>query len=131
MRIPHRRSVLRAALGSAATLVLAGCEPISGKPWVKSIIGLGEDINLRVQRALLGSGTLAPEYTEADLSPIFKPNGTSDPQDKDYLALAKKVEAEPCDRGRLARRQLDALCQRQAIVPDMLKHQARDRFERR
>ncbi len=94
MRTPHRRSVLRATLGSAAALVLAGCEPISGNPWVKSIIGLGEDINIRIQRALLGNSTLAPEYTEADLSPIFKPNGTYDPQDKDYLALAKKGFAD-------------------------------------
>jgi hypothetical protein len=57
---PHRRNVLGGALGSAAALMLTGCEPLSDKDWVKRIIGVGEDINLRVQRALLGADTLAP-----------------------------------------------------------------------
>ena len=87
-RLQHRRNVLSGALASAAGLALGGCQPLSDKGWVKSIIGLGEAINMKVQRALLGSDTLAPEFTEADLSPIFKPNGTYDPQDEDYKALA-------------------------------------------
>lgn len=88
--MPHRRNVLRGALGSTAALMLGGCEPVSGKGWVKSIIGVGEAINLKVQRAILSANTLAPEFTEADLSPIFKPNGTSDPTDENYKALAKR-----------------------------------------
>lgn len=90
MSTPHRRKLLRGALGTAAALTLAGCEPVSNQGWVKRVIGVGEDINLRVQRALLGANTLAPEYPEAEISPIFKPNGTSDPQDADYKALAGK-----------------------------------------
>jgi len=89
-RIHHRRSVLKGALASAAGLTLGGCQPLSDKGWVKSIIGLGEAINYKVQRALLGMDTLATEFTEADLSPIFKPNGTFDPGDDDYKALAAK-----------------------------------------
>src|SRR5437763_12762369 len=93
-RLHHRRNVLRGALASAAGLTLGGCQPLSDKGWVKSIIGLGEAINLKVQRALLGSDTLAPEFTEADLSAIFKPNGTSDPDDEDYKALATRDFAD-------------------------------------
>src|SRR3954464_5522824 len=93
-RLQHRRNVLSGALASAAALTLGGCQPLSDQDWVKSIIGLGEAINLKVQRALLGSDTLAPEFTEADLSPIFKPNGTSDPEDEDYKALAEKEFAD-------------------------------------
>ena len=92
--LQHRRNVLSGALAGAAGLMLGGCQPLSDKSWVKSIIGLGEAINYRVQRALLGSDTLAPEFTEADLSPIFKPNGTSDPNDEDYKALAAKKFAD-------------------------------------
>src|SRR6187399_1079402 len=92
--LQHRRNVLSGALAGAAGLMLGGCQPLSDKSWVKSIIGLGEAINYRVQRALLGSDTLAPEFTEADLSPIFKPNGTSDPDDEDYKALAAKKFAD-------------------------------------
>src|SRR6476661_1126231 len=86
-RLQHRRNVLRGALAGAAGLTLGGCRPVSDMSWVKSIVGLGEAINYKVQRALLGMDTLAPEFTEADLSPIFKPNGTSDPDDEDYKAL--------------------------------------------
>src|SRR4051794_12272058 len=93
-RLQHRRNVLSGALASAAALTLGGCQPLSDQDWVKSIIGLGEAINLKVQRALLGSDTLAPEFTEADLSPIFKPNGTSDPDDEDYKALATRGFAD-------------------------------------
>lgn len=92
--IPHRRGVLRGALGSAAALMLGACQPMSEQEWVKRVLGLGETMNLKVQRAILGSDTLAPEFTEADLSPIFKSNGTSDPSDEGYKALAKKNFAE-------------------------------------
>ena len=91
---PHRRSVLRGALTGAVALTLGGCQPLSDKGWVKRIISLGEAINIRVQRALLGSDTLAPEFTEADLSPIFKPNGSTNPQGDDYRGLAAKNFAD-------------------------------------
>ena len=54
-----------------------------------SLLSAGEAINLTVQRAILGCDALAPEFAEADLSPVFKPDGTFDPSDEDYKALAK------------------------------------------
>ena len=56
---------------------------------MKSLLSAGEAINLTVQRAILGRDALAPEFAEADLSPVFKPDGTFDPSDEDYKALAK------------------------------------------
>jgi len=41
-----------------------------------------------VQRLLIGAGRLAPEYSEADISPAFRGNGSTDPQDEEYLNLA-------------------------------------------
>ena len=37
---------------------------------------------------------LAPEYTAADISPIFKPNGTDAPDSDEYQALADKNFAD-------------------------------------
>ena len=37
---------------------------------------------------------MAKEYTEADLSPVFPSNGTSDPNDSDYQALAQRHFAD-------------------------------------
>ncbi len=56
---------------------------------MKSLLSAGEAINLTVQRTILGRDALAPEFAEADLSPVFKPDGTFDPSDEDYKALAK------------------------------------------
>lgn len=87
---PDRRRFLRSGLGAALSLALAGCQPWSEKRWVRNILGVGERLNLRVQRALLPRNRLAPEYTEADISPYFKPNGTFDPGDAHYQALAAR-----------------------------------------
>ena len=79
LRLQHRRNVLRGALAGAATLTLGGCQPLSDQGWVKRIVSLGEAINYKMQRALLGSDTLATEYTEADLSPRRTLRSSSSP----------------------------------------------------
>jgi hypothetical protein len=43
---------------------------------------------MRAQRALLSPSALAREYTEADISPEFRANGTTDPQEAEYQELA-------------------------------------------
>ena len=70
--------------------LLGGCDKLTGQPWFKHILDKDEDANLYVQRLLLSPAKLAPEYAESDISPWFKPNGTSDPQDTSYKALAAK-----------------------------------------
>jgi len=47
-----------------------------------------------VQRLLIGAHRLAPEYSEADISPAFRANGSTDPQDEDYLNLVGKHFAD-------------------------------------
>ena len=88
----HPSSRRRFLAGSAAlfgTSLLAGCDNLGGTPWFRRILDKDEDANQFVQRLLLSERKLAPEYTPADLSPMFKPNGTSDPSDKAYKALVK------------------------------------------
>jgi hypothetical protein len=43
-----------------------------------------------VQKAVTGPNVLAPEYTEIDLSPDFRSNGTHNPNDAGYQKLAMK-----------------------------------------
>lgn len=85
-----RRRFLRGTLGTVVSLALAGCEPWSEKPWVRHLLGTGEWLNLKVQRALLPRNRLAREYTDADISPYFRPNGTFLPGDPHYRALAAR-----------------------------------------
>ena len=82
----------RFVLGSTAllgTTLLAGCDRLIKMPWFRRVLDKDEDANLYVQRLLLSDQKLAPEYAETDISPHFKPNGTEDPKDKPYKAMAK------------------------------------------
>ncbi|MCJ2138663.1 molybdopterin-binding protein [Methylobacterium sp. E-066] len=87
--LPSRRSLLTGASAAAAAAMLGGCDRLGKAEWFQRTLKTGEDANLFVQRLLLTERALAPEYAEAAISPWFKPNGTEDPPDKDYKALAK------------------------------------------
>lgn len=88
-RLPSRRALLMGASAAGAAAVLGGCDRLGNAEWFRRTLKTGEDANRFVQRLLLTDRTLAPEYAEADISPWFKPNGTEDPPDRDYKALAK------------------------------------------
>jgi DMSO/TMAO reductase YedYZ molybdopterin-dependent catalytic subunit len=92
-RHPHRRGLL-AALASLGGLGLSGCDQLSTAPRFRSVLGGASSLTYRVQRFVLGANRLAPEYTEADISTEFKPNGSTDPQDDEYLDLADNSFAE-------------------------------------
>jgi len=84
---PPRRSWLQAAGASLAALALDGCNRIAENPTIMKALSGAEVVNRRVQR-LIGSGALAREFSRADITPNFKANGTIDPPDADYRALA-------------------------------------------
>ncbi len=89
-----RRSFLARALGSAALLPLAGCDQLSKSDWFVAILDRAETLTRTVQRAITGQHALAREYSEADLSKDFRANGTTDPEDSAYQALAKTSFAD-------------------------------------
>ncbi len=83
-----RRNLLQRGLGFAATLWLGGCDQLSAEPWLQQVLGSAEKVNSWLQRRLAGPGSLAREYTEADISRQFKANGSTDPDDPAYRAMA-------------------------------------------
>ncbi|MET7245605.1 molybdopterin-binding protein [Methylobacterium sp. EM32] len=89
-RPPSRRAILLGATAAASTAMLGGCDRLGETEWFRRTLKTGEDANLFVQRLLLTDRALAPEFAEADISPWFKPNGTEDPPDKAYKALARR-----------------------------------------
>jgi hypothetical protein len=80
IRLDRRRFVAigAAALGSVA----AGCDRFAETPGGRSILEAAETITYRAQRMLIGADELAREFGEADISPSFRSNGTSDPDDE-------------------------------------------------
>lgn len=85
---PSRRNFLRGVGVAASSLALAGCKELSEVPFVRRFLSSAESLTLGTQRAVLGSDTLAREFTEADLSPAFRANGSTAPTDPAYQALA-------------------------------------------
>jgi DMSO/TMAO reductase YedYZ molybdopterin-dependent catalytic subunit len=82
-----RRRWLTRALAVAGAAVLAGCERVSESPGAAKVLLTAETLNRRVQRLLQARTALAPEFTAKDISPVFRPNGETEPQNPDYLAL--------------------------------------------
>jgi DMSO/TMAO reductase YedYZ molybdopterin-dependent catalytic subunit len=82
----HRRAVLK-ALAAVCGLVVSGCDRVASEPRFRSVLDSANSLTYRVQRLLIGAHRLAPEYGEADISPAFRGNGSTDPQDEAYLTL--------------------------------------------
>jgi DMSO/TMAO reductase YedYZ molybdopterin-dependent catalytic subunit len=82
----HRRGVLK-ALAAVGGLVVSGCDCVASEPRFRSVLDSANSLTYRVQRFLIGADRLAPEYSEADISPAFRGNGSIDPQDEEYLHL--------------------------------------------
>ena len=72
----------------AALPLLAGCDAINDTPAVRKILSMGEEMNRASQRALMDRSALAREFSRADLSPYFRPNGTRLPAGAAYAAHA-------------------------------------------
>jgi DMSO/TMAO reductase YedYZ molybdopterin-dependent catalytic subunit len=86
-RLTRRKLIIGLGVGAAAA-PLSGCD--AGSPQALNILEKAEAVTYAVQRALLGPRTaLAREYSPGAISPWFKPNGSTDPEDPTYVALRK------------------------------------------
>ncbi|MEO5775196.1 MAG: molybdopterin-dependent oxidoreductase [Sphingomicrobium sp.] len=84
--IGRRRFVL-----GGSGLLLAGCDRLDRSETFRSILRSSEGLTMRAQRLVSARDALAPEYREADMSPIFRSNGTRMPGTSEYAAhLADK-----------------------------------------
>jgi len=69
-------------------LLLAGCDRLSNSPSFRGMLDSAEGLSYRAQRLLVRRNALAREYKKSDLSPIFRSNGTSDPDTPSHNAWA-------------------------------------------
>jgi DMSO/TMAO reductase YedYZ molybdopterin-dependent catalytic subunit len=88
MRADRRRLLLG---GAALTMTAAGAAaaiPGAGGGALRRVLQGAEGLTMRAQRLLMGDA-LAPEFAEADIRQGQKPNGSVQPDDPAYLALAR------------------------------------------
>ncbi len=86
---PTRRGLLARGTALLGTLALAGCDKLVDNDAMQSAYARVQDFTRDLQDAILRPQQLAPEYTEADISPMFYANGSTDPDDPDYKRLAE------------------------------------------
>ena len=90
-----RRGFLLRAAGGLAALSLGGCDDKRSEDTnVVNILESAENLTRVSQKAITGARALAPEYSEAEISTDFRANGTTDPQDDNYKALAQNNFAD-------------------------------------
>jgi len=68
----------------ASGLLLGGCDRLNNSPKFRSVLRSAEKLTMASQRLISPRDALAHEYGEADLSPIFRSNGTSVPGGDEY-----------------------------------------------
>ena len=82
-----RRRILGGIGLGAGGLMLGGCDALNESEGFRSFLGLGEKINMGTQRLITG-GALVREYSESEMSPVFRSNGSTMPEDPAYQRFA-------------------------------------------
>ena len=77
----------RNALVVGGGLLLGGCDKVASTRTARAAFTGAEDLTYRVDRLITPRNALAPEFSGADVSPIFRSNGTAHPGSPDYARL--------------------------------------------
>ena len=84
--IVSRRKALQLGAAGAGGLLLSSCDALNdSEPFRDGLAGVGR-LHELTQRAIIGD-SLAREFTEADMSPVFRANGSVRVSDPAYRAL--------------------------------------------
>ena len=82
----RRRFLEKMALASGAVL-LGGCDRLAESESFKALLAKADAPTDAAMHALTPENALATEFTEADISPVFKANGSTNPQTPEYLEM--------------------------------------------
>ena len=81
--ILSRRKLIGIGAAGAGGLLLGGCDRLNDSETFRGALKGATGLNQRTQRLLMGNA-LAKEFSEADISPAFKPNGSTSVADPAY-----------------------------------------------
>jgi DMSO/TMAO reductase YedYZ molybdopterin-dependent catalytic subunit len=84
-----RRHLLRGAVAAAGAALLSGCDRLSQNASFVATLQSAEQLNHAAARLVAPQSAMAQEFEPKDIAPVFRGNGTLDPQDPDYVALRK------------------------------------------
>ena len=79
-----RRRILQGLSATAGGVLLSGCDRLGESETFGSVLSSAEKLTYRAQRLVMGRNALAREFSTADMSPVFRSNGNTDPRSSDY-----------------------------------------------
>jgi DMSO/TMAO reductase YedYZ molybdopterin-dependent catalytic subunit len=79
-----RRQLLRGMSVGAGALMLSGCDRLSENDMFRGLLKSAEPLNMGAQRLITDRAALAREFSAADMSPDFKPNGSQTGDTAEY-----------------------------------------------
>ncbi|WP_062732003.1 molybdopterin-binding protein [Sphingobium abikonense] len=79
--------VARRALLLGATAALTGCDRLARNETVRNALFSAENFHRWAQRSLMAREALAQEFRPDQISPVFRANGTANPNTPDYKAI--------------------------------------------
>lgn len=82
-----RRGILRGAVAAAGTAVLAGCDKLSNNESFVNTLKSAQYVSRAAQKVVAPRPAMAQEFSQGDVAPNFRGNGTLNPPDADYQAL--------------------------------------------
>jgi len=89
-----RRKFLTRLTAVAGAALLVGCDKLSHSEAFSNVLKKGETFSKNARNLLNNRLSMAQEFSEADLSPSFRSNGTSLPNSTEYAVLAKNNFAD-------------------------------------
>ena len=84
-----RRRVLRLLAAGGSAALLAGCDRAAGNAGVRKLLALADRPTEAALQALTPDDALAKEFEESQISPVFRANGSINPQTPEYLSLLR------------------------------------------
>jgi DMSO/TMAO reductase YedYZ molybdopterin-dependent catalytic subunit len=87
-RLITRRNLIASIAAGGSSIALSACTgPTYNPTFQDTVLSAGDWLAYRIQR-LIGGNALAPEFSESEMSPVFRTNGNIDPDSSDYKKLA-------------------------------------------
>jgi DMSO/TMAO reductase YedYZ molybdopterin-dependent catalytic subunit len=83
----ERRRLLRGAVAAAGAAALAGCDRLSSNAAFVDVLQSAQHLSRGVQKVVAPRAAMAQEFSESDVAPVFRSNGTLAPRDADYRKL--------------------------------------------
>lgn len=85
----ERRFTRRGALAAGAGgLLVSACDRLNESPAVRGLLEQADALHMPAQRLITPQGALAREFSESQMSPVFRANGNTAPNDPAFLRHA-------------------------------------------